>query len=123
MFEVYLRELRAVVDGTADLSKVDTERAGRVLATAIRMQLERQYPDGLDADDLRQIVAGCDGDRGVLLVVLAGALGVHTTADSPVDVITPAVSLLTSLVPPHRTQAALAAALEEIATAERMEIP
>jgi hypothetical protein len=132
VFETYLRELRAVVDGTADLSTVDAERVGLVLGTAIRAQLEAGHPDGLDGDDIRQVIAACQGagiDPDVLLIVLAGALGIHPEeADqiprpSPEEVTTHAVRLLTCLVPPHRTDKALAAALRQIEQAERMELP
>jgi hypothetical protein len=132
VFETYLRELRAVVNGTADLSTVDTERVGLLLGTAIRARLEAAHPDGLDGDDIRQVIAACEGpgvDPDVLLIVLAGALGIHPDeADqiprpSAEQVTTHAVRLLTSLVPPHRTDQALAAALQRIAEAERMELP
>jgi hypothetical protein len=50
------------------------------------MLLEEQHPDGVDGDDLRAVLDGCSAwalpwlpetDPEVLLVIVAGALGVH----------------------------------------------
>lgn len=128
MFETYLRELRAVVDGTADMSKVDTERTGLVLGTAIRILLEEQHPDGLEADDIRNVITAClqpGIDPDALLIVLAGALGIHPDDGERLapDVITEhAAVLLTHLAGP-RTERALTKALTEIEVAQQMELP
>jgi hypothetical protein len=70
----------AVADLTAD------ERSGLVLGTVVRLLLEESHPDGLAGDDIRQVLARCvqdatrwrpDVDPHVVLVLLAGALGVY----------------------------------------------
>ncbi|MFC0503949.1 hypothetical protein [Micromonospora costi] len=62
------------------------ERAGLVLGAVVRLLLEESHPDGLDGDDVRGVlersVRGAAGwrpdvDPHVLLVLLAGALGVY----------------------------------------------
>ncbi|MFG2163375.1 hypothetical protein [Micromonospora chersina] len=66
------------------------DRAGLVLGGVVRMLLEEGHPDGLDGDDVRQVLERCvrsaaawqpDVDPHVLLVLLAGALGVYDPGD------------------------------------------
>ncbi|MGW9198139.1 hypothetical protein [Micromonospora chersina] len=66
------------------------DRAGLVLGGVVRLLLEEGHPDGLDGDDVRQVLERCvrsaaawrpDVDPHVLLVLLAGALGVHDPGD------------------------------------------
>jgi hypothetical protein len=132
VFETYLRELRAVVGGTADLSTVDTERVNLVLGTAIRTRIETLHPDGLDADDIREVIAGCAGtgaDPDVLLIVLAGALGIHPDEADRIErpaeeVVTEhAAILFRHLAGPQRADAHLVAALTDIAVAQEMDLP
>lgn len=69
------------------------EGAGLVLGTVVRLLLEDLHPDGLDGDDVRQVLEDCvraalpwqpEVDPHVVLVLLASALGVHDQdADSP----------------------------------------
>lgn len=72
------------------------DRAGLVLGGVVRLLLEETHPDGLDGDDVRQVLERCvrstaawwpDVDPHVLLVLLAGALGVYDPGDddSPPD--------------------------------------
>ncbi|HEX8343509.1 MAG TPA: hypothetical protein VF657_02020 [Actinoplanes sp.] len=67
------------------LAAQDPAQAGLVLGTLVRLLLEDAHPDGLDADDIREVLRRCvrgaapwqpDVDPHVLLVLLAGALGV-----------------------------------------------
>ncbi|SCL62022.1 hypothetical protein GA0070606_3547 [Micromonospora citrea] len=62
------------------------ERSGLVLGAVVRLLLEEGHPDGLDGDDVRQVLERCvrgaagwrpDVDPHVVLVLLAGALGVY----------------------------------------------
>lgn len=64
------------------------EPTGIVLASLVRSLLETQHPDGLDSDDIQQVLARCYGaaatwlpferiDVSVLVAVLASALGIH----------------------------------------------
>ncbi|MFG3604574.1 hypothetical protein [Micromonospora chersina] len=66
------------------------DRAGLVLGGVVRLLLEEGHPDGLDGDDVRQVLERCvrsnaawrpDVDPHVLLVLLAGALGVYDPGD------------------------------------------
>ncbi|WP_088976500.1 hypothetical protein [Micromonospora coxensis] len=72
------------------------ERSGLVLGTVVRLLLEETHPDGLDSDDVRQVLEHCvraaaqwrpDVDPHVVLVLLAGALGVYDPGedDAPPD--------------------------------------
>ncbi|MFF5053288.1 hypothetical protein ACFY1S_08925 [Micromonospora sp. NPDC000663] len=72
------------------------ERSGLVLGSVVRLLLEATHPDGLDGDDVRQVLQRCvraaapwrpDVDPHVVLVLLAGALGVYDPGedDSPPD--------------------------------------
>ncbi|MGC4855280.1 hypothetical protein ACLQ24_18275 [Micromonospora sp. DT4] len=86
------RDGQAYEKAVADLA-VD-QRSGLVLGTVVRLLLEESHPDGLAGDDIRQVLARCvqdstrwhpDVDPHVVLVLLAGALGVYDpeTDDSP----------------------------------------
>ncbi|WP_089157566.1 hypothetical protein [Micromonospora sp. NBS 11-29] len=66
------------------------DRAGLVLGGVVRLLLEEGHPDGLDGDDVRQVLVHCarsaatwwpEVDPHVLLVLLAGALGVYDPGD------------------------------------------
>lgn len=111
------------------------ERSGLVLGAVVRLLLEETHPDGLDGDDVRQVLEGCvrdaaqwrpDVDPHVVLVLLAGALGVYDPDgdESPPD--PPAVAqhapllvadLLT--VTGRPVEGYLTAAFTEIARTER----
>ncbi|MEV0391784.1 hypothetical protein [Polymorphospora rubra] len=67
-----------------DLGAAD--RSGAVLGAVVRLLLEETHPDGLDGDDVRQVLERCvrsaatwqsGVDPHVVLVLLAGALGVY----------------------------------------------
>ncbi|MET8279861.1 hypothetical protein [Micromonospora sp. NPDC005174] len=88
------RDGQAYEEAVADLA-VD-ERSGLVLGTVVRLLLEESHPDGLAGDDIRQVLARCvqdatrwrrDVDPHVVLVLLAGALGVYDPEadDAPPD--------------------------------------
>ncbi|MCI4063181.1 hypothetical protein MRQ36_11580 [Micromonospora sp. R77] len=62
------------------------DRAGLVLGGVVRLLLEEGHPDGLDGDDVRQVLERCvrsvlpwwpQVDPHVLLVLLASSLGVY----------------------------------------------
>ncbi|RAO05580.1 hypothetical protein GAR06_02930 [Micromonospora saelicesensis] len=72
------------------------ERSGLVLGAVVRLLLEESHPDGLTGDDIRQVLTRCvqestrwrtDVDPHVVLVLLAGALGVYDpeSDESPPD--------------------------------------
>ncbi|HLL67310.1 MAG TPA: hypothetical protein VK453_16620 [Micromonosporaceae bacterium] len=73
-------------EAVGDLAVLDPERVSLVLGAAVRLLLEDLHPDGLDGDDVRDALertvraAGQwqpEVDPHVVLIVLAGALGVH----------------------------------------------
>ena len=78
------RDTRAYDESVARLATAD--RSGLVLGAVVRLLLEESHPDGVDGDDVRQVLERCtrgaaqwrsDVDPHVLLVLLAGALGVY----------------------------------------------
>lgn len=82
------RDAEAYAPTVARLAAAD--RAGLVLGGVVRLLLEESHPDGLDGDDVRQVLERCvrstvgwwpDVDPHVLLVLLAGALGVYDPGD------------------------------------------
>jgi hypothetical protein len=110
------------------------ERSGLVLGAVVRVLLEEGHPDGLDGDDVRQVLERCvrgaaqwrpDVDPHVVLVLLAGALGVYDPDgdESPPD--PPAVArhaplLVADLLATGRPlDGYLAAAFAEIERTER----
>ncbi|MEV4481269.1 hypothetical protein [Micromonospora coxensis] len=89
-----VRDTEAYEPATARLAAA--ERSGLVLGAVVRLLLEEVHPDGLDSDDVRQVLEQCvraaapwrpDVDPHVVLVLLAGALGVYDPGedDSPPD--------------------------------------
>ncbi|SCF32141.1 hypothetical protein GA0070216_109208 [Micromonospora matsumotoense] len=74
----------------AVLRLAGADRAGLVVGGVVRLLLEQAHPDGLDSDDVRQVLERCvraaatwqpDVDPQVVLVLLAGALGVYDPGD------------------------------------------
>ena len=78
----------------ARLSVIDPEQLRRVLSAVLRPLLEDLHPDGVSSDDLRDAVAGCAAavatwapvDPQVLVVVVAGAFGIHPEEEERPDV-------------------------------------
>jgi hypothetical protein len=79
-------DAEALTSAVAELSALDQAQAGLILGTAVRLLLELTHPDGLDGDDIRAVLEQSvrsaaawqpDVDPHVMLVLLAGALGVH----------------------------------------------
>ncbi|MEH1165818.1 hypothetical protein V6V47_10570 [Micromonospora sp. CPCC 205539] len=88
------QDSEAYAVATARLATAD--RSGLVLGAVVRLLLEETHPDGLDGDDVRQVLEQCvraaapwrpEVDPHVVLVLLAGALGVYDPGedDSPPD--------------------------------------
>lgn len=70
----------------ARLDLLDPEQVRLVLGAVVRSLLERLHPDGVDGDDLQQVIGRCARaahpwcpatDPAVLAVVLTGAFGVQ----------------------------------------------
>jgi hypothetical protein len=82
----------AVFDDACSRLLADPEHARVILGDAVRLLLEEMLPDGVDGDDLREIIHRSarsaapwfpSVDPGVMVVVLSGALGIHP--DTPPD--------------------------------------
>nr|WP_201749014.1 hypothetical protein [Micromonospora acroterricola] len=113
------------------------DRSGLVLGVAVRLLLEETHPDGLDGDDVRQVLEGCVRsaadwlpavDPHVVLVLLAGALGVYDPGDDdnppgPAAVARHAPLLVADLVSAagRPLDGYLAAAFTEIERTERQD--
>jgi hypothetical protein len=87
------KDVSALADAVADLAAQDQAQTGLILGTAVRVLLESGHPDGLDADDVRAVLAGTvrsaaawcpDVDPQVVLYLLANALGVWEDDGEPV---------------------------------------
>lgn len=79
-------------DACSRLLLADPEHVRVTLGDTVRLLLEDVLPDGVDGDDLREIIDRSarsaapwfpDVDPGVMVVVLSGALGIHP--DTPPD--------------------------------------
>jgi hypothetical protein len=82
----------ALVEAAGDLAALDPGHVGLILGTTVRVLLEDLHPDGLDGDDVRNVLEHCvrasaawqaDVDPHVVLVLLAGALGVYDDDGEP----------------------------------------
>jgi hypothetical protein len=80
------RDAEAFTEAANVLGSLDAAQVGLVLGTVLRLIMEDLHPDGLDGDDVREVLTGsvrsaaawqADVDPHVLLILLAGALGVH----------------------------------------------
>jgi hypothetical protein len=69
-----------------ELAGLDQAQTGLILGTAVRLLLELAHPDGLDGDDIRAVLEQSvraavpwqpEVDPHGVLLLLAGALGVH----------------------------------------------
>ncbi|WP_027343041.1 hypothetical protein [Hamadaea tsunoensis] len=111
--------------------------ATTLLGEIVRLLLEEGHPDGLDGDDVRAVLDGCtrtalawlpETSPEVLLVLVAGALGIHPEEADGIDRPSPAaVALHAPLLIAYLLRRPLAgyvtAAFMEIARAETMEAP
>ena len=80
------RDQEALISAVGELAAQDQAQLGLVLGTTVRLLLELTHPDGLDGDDVRTVLEQSvrsaipwqpEVDPHVMLVLLAGALGVH----------------------------------------------
>lgn len=118
----------AALDGAAaDLAALDPGQTGLILGTAVRLALEQNHPDGLAGETVRDILEQCvrnaarwqpDVDAHVVLLLLAGALGVGEEdgepAPKPEVLARHAALLLAHLLGARPAAPVLGAALAEI---------
>jgi hypothetical protein len=121
----------ALAEAVGELAALDPAQSGLILGTAVRLLLEDTHPDGLDGDDVRAVLEHCvrwaaqwqpDVDPHVLLLLLAGALGVLDDDGEPPpkpDVLARHTALLLAdLLRQRPMQDYLTAALGEIERAQ-----
>ncbi|HEV8175179.1 MAG TPA: hypothetical protein VGP91_16185 [Actinoplanes sp.] len=86
------RDDEALAEAARDLAVLDPALVGLIVGTAVRLLLEDTHPEGLDGDDIRNVLERCvrsaaqwqpDVDPHVVLILLAGALGVHDDGEAP----------------------------------------
>ena len=74
------------------LAALDPEQVGLVLGAVVRHLAGGPHPAGLTGDDMHDVLARCavrecalvpDSDADVLLVLLAGSLGIHPDDEEP----------------------------------------
>jgi hypothetical protein len=79
-------DAEALTSAVGELAALDQAQVGLILGTTVRLLLELNHPDGLDGDDIRNVLEQSvrsaatwqpEVDPHVVLVLLAGALGVH----------------------------------------------
>lgn len=124
--------------GLADLNRVDRAQLAVLLGAVMRDLLERAHPDGLDADDVEQLLDSCIKattpwfgllDTDALVRALTGALDITDPDDAP-ELAGPAVvthgllliadqlSTMNQALP-----AVLELALQELMRAQTVEMP
>jgi hypothetical protein len=111
-----------------------------VLARLTLGLVERAFPDGLDADDVRALFDEVAGDAAgwlaaldpmAVLVVVAGTLSIHPPDDAPKPSLDPdALPVACALVVDHllgrlgaRLPSELTRAFDELRTAQTMDLP
>jgi hypothetical protein len=122
------REREAFDDAVAGLAALDPATTGLILGTAVRLRLEETHPDGLDGEAVRGVLERSvrsalgwqrDVDPHVMLLLLAGALGVTDEDDAappkPDVLARHAALLLADLTGERPIEPTLTAALDEIA--------
>ncbi|ONH30335.1 hypothetical protein [Pseudofrankia asymbiotica] len=134
------RDAAALRAACLQLRARDETLTGDVLHRLTLGLVERAYPDGVDADDIRGLfdevvrlaspwLTGLDPYAVVL--VLAGALSIHPPDDAPKPSLDPdALPIACALVVDHllaqlgsRLPAELARTFDDLRTAQTMEIP
>lgn len=125
-------DVEAVDKAAVELGALDAAQVGLILGTTVRVLLERTHPDGVDGDDVRAVLERCtrtsaawhpEVDPHVLLILLAGALGVHDDDEtaprpSPETLARHSALLLADLAPGADLTPHLNAALSEIERAQ-----
>jgi len=122
----------ALAAAADDLAALDPAQTGLVLGTLVRVLLENTHPDGLDGEAVRAVLERSvrsaaawqpEVDPHVLLLLLAGALGVTEEGDGTpppkLDVLARHAALLTAdLLGPRPPAPFLEATFTEIQRAQ-----
>ncbi|GIJ43917.1 hypothetical protein Val02_08030 [Virgisporangium aliadipatigenens] len=117
--------------GNAVSTLATTDQTGLAMGSATRLILEERHPDGLDSGDIQRILTDCvrgaaswrpDVDPHVLLLLLAGALGLHDPDEQgaldPAALAEHGPLLVAFLLDGRPFAPYLAAALDEVRRAE-----
>ena len=130
-------DLEGFERSVAHLATQDGERVRLLLGAVVRALLEELHPDGLSGDDVADELGGCvraatwcpELDPSVLLVLLAGALGVgpdDEAAPVPPQVLARHAPVLIAFLLARRVKAFgpyLDSAFAEVHRAETVEMP
>jgi hypothetical protein len=133
-------DLVAFQRAAQSLAALDREQVGLVLGAVVRSLLEDSHPAGLTGEDMHDVLVACATtsagwftavDADVLLVLLAGSLGIHADGEearqvSAEDMSTHAPLLICTLLdrsPGQRFRSHLDAAFAEIARSETVQMP
>lgn len=125
------QDSEALTAAVAELGVQDQTQTGLILGTTVRLLLEVRNPDGLDADDVRNVLAETvrsaapwcpEVDPQVVLYLLANALGVWDDDGAPPPEPEPlalhAALLIEHLLAPRTISEVLTATLDEIQRAQ-----
>ena len=120
------RDREALAEAVGDLAALDGAQVGLMLGTMVRLLLEDRHPDGLTGEDVRAVLGSCvasaarwqpDVDPHTVLILLAGALGVHDDggpAPRPAELARHAALLLADQLEERPTRAYLERVWKEI---------
>ena len=111
-------DMAAFDDACGHLLLTDPEHTRVILGDTVRLLLEEALPDGVDGDDLREIIHRSaraatpwfpNVDPGVMVVVLSSALGIHpnTPSDTSTGELAPELDDPWDAVPPRPSAAAV----------------
>ena len=121
------RDGAALAGAVAELAALDTAQTGLILGVTVRLLLEDGHPAGIDGEGVRAVLEQCvreaaewqaDVDPHIVLLLLAGALGVadedETPPPKPGELARHTALLLAGLLGPRPVPPFLNAALIEI---------
>ncbi len=122
-------DAEALASAVSEMAGLDQAQAGLILGTTVRLLLELSHPDGLDGDDIRAVLEQSvrsaawqpEVDPHVVLLLLAGALGVHDDEEPavpPEALARHSTLLVAHLLGTRPLTEVLTAALEEIQRAQ-----
>jgi hypothetical protein len=134
---VQAQDRSALDDAAAQLAAADPELVKLLLGGTARTALERAHPQGLDAEDARDVLERVvrtaltwlpDVDVAALILVLTGALGMQNPDEE--DPVAPAVIAVHAMLllaelgnTPDQVQRDLAGAVSELHRHQTVELP
>lgn len=129
-------DAEAFAESTGSLRRADPDVVAVLLGSITQHLLERLHPDGLDSDDVEQVLASCERDaawfagyeRDHVVLALLGTLGLldpeQAPPVAPASVTAHGLLLVATLLPTSKQLPALVdAALRELYRAQTVELP